>query len=144
MTLFSLPRLHHSLLICPTSCRLLRQFRHHPSLRRRERPQLGLVHAAMISATDMSNHAPLSCEDESRANPVPPGESTNTSGDIEMRSVTIEPKAQLPALIQPSLARAYPDVEMHAVDPHCEGPIQVCSSLCPFLPVCIRYVTELT
>ena len=52
------------------------------------------VHTAMISAADKGNHTPLYCEDESRANPVPPGETTNTRGDIEICSVTIEPKAQ--------------------------------------------------
>ena len=52
------------------------------------------MHTVMISAVDKGNHTPLYCEDESRANPVPPGETMNASSDIEICSVTIEPKAQ--------------------------------------------------
>ena len=59
------------------------------------------MHTATISTADKGNHALLSCEpeDESRANPVVPGESTNTSSDVEIRGVvtvptTIEHKAQ--------------------------------------------------
>ena len=96
------------------------------------KPREKTVPTAMISPEDKSNQAPLSCEDESRANPVPPGEITNTRGDIEICSVTIEPKTQHRVNLR-SLVPT-PTLRCTRLTPITKAP---CGCVRPYAPFCL-------
>ncbi|KAN0136457.1 hypothetical protein V8E53_005825 [Lactarius tabidus] len=108
------PRFLHR---CHQSRRLLHFF-HRSPFAAPSRPstsnlrEQGTVHTTVINTADSGNHASLSCEDDSQADPVP-----GTSGDIETRAAGPDHDGGK-GLVQLSPTSASPDVEMRAGDRH--------------------------